>query len=108
MLTAIRARNYRCFAQLELELPPFAVFAGANGTGKSTLLDIPLLLGDLLQRGLLDAFLLPRAEQPARAQAFSELLHQGHGDGFALELTARIPNARVERLLLAAPPRIRG
>ncbi|BAZ11972.1 hypothetical protein NIES4071_38000 [Calothrix sp. NIES-4071] len=42
MITRIEAFKYRCFDQLDIKVGQYQVLAGANGTGKSTLLDIPL------------------------------------------------------------------
>ena len=49
-ITSLRVRNYRVFRDLELvDLPPLAVFVGANGTGKSTLFDVFAFLRDALR-----------------------------------------------------------
>jgi len=50
MISRIEAFNYRCFDRLDIKLGQYHVLAGANGTGKSTLLDIPLLLGEILSQ----------------------------------------------------------
>jgi predicted ATPase len=39
LLVNLSTRNYRCLADLSLELRPINVFFGANGSGKSTILD---------------------------------------------------------------------
>ncbi len=57
MISRIEAFRYRCFDRLDLKVGQYHVLAGANGTGKSTLLDIPLLLNDILSQGLVPAFL---------------------------------------------------
>ena len=47
---SLRVRNYRVFGNLELnDLPPLAIFVGANGTGKSTLFDVFAFLRDALR-----------------------------------------------------------
>ena len=81
MISRIQAFKYRCFEQLDIKVGDYHVLAGANGTGKSTLLDIPLLLGEILSRGLIPAFL----ESPAiggspRAQSLQELGHTEQRD----------------------------
>ncbi len=49
-ITSLRVRNYRVFRDLQLvDLPPLAVFVGANGTGKSTLFDVFAFLRDALR-----------------------------------------------------------
>lgn len=49
-ITSLHVKNYGPFRNLYLqELPPFAIFFGANGTGKSTLFDIFAFLRDSLQ-----------------------------------------------------------
>ena len=49
-LTSLRLRNWGPFAELDLEdLPPLAVFVGANGSGKSALFDVFAFLRDSLR-----------------------------------------------------------
>src|SRR5690242_9108519 len=94
MLTRIEAHDYRCFAELAVDLGEFHVLAGANGSGKSTLLDIPVLLGDLVSgQQISDAFLGENDGRPPRAGAFTELPHRGRGDGFTLAIEAQLPDA---------------
>ncbi|GAB3994141.1 hypothetical protein GCM10029992_07710 [Glycomyces albus] len=71
MITRIEAQNYRCFRNLAVDLERYQVLAGANGAGKTTFLDIPSLLGDLLStRRVSEAFLERRHPQLApRAHA---------------------------------------
>lgn len=45
----IRLRNFRAFREVDLQdLPAFAVFVGANGTGKTTLFSVFQFLHDAL------------------------------------------------------------
>ena len=49
-LQSLRIKNYGCLADFELqEIPPLAIFVGANGTGKSTLFDVFRFLSDCLR-----------------------------------------------------------
>jgi predicted ATPase len=76
MISRIQAFKYRCFDRLDIKVGQYHVLAGANGTGKSTLLDIPLLLGDILSRGLIPAFLeSPSIAGSPRAQSLQELVY---------------------------------
>src|SRR5438105_3985884 len=107
MISRIAAHRYRCFSNLDIALPAYSVFAGANGTGKSTLLDIPLFIGDILTDGLQQAMLgRPRQHQPPRAQAPRDLLYRGHGETAALLLEARLPPGIAEQLKSVAPQRL--
>jgi predicted ATPase len=46
----LKIRNFRVFQDAEIgEIPPLALFVGANGTGKSTLFDVFAFLRDALQ-----------------------------------------------------------
>jgi predicted ATPase len=48
-IEAIRLKNFRVFREVELrDLPSFAVFVGANGTGKSTLFSVFQFLQDAM------------------------------------------------------------
>ncbi len=49
-LQSLHIKNYGCLADFELqEIPPLAIFVGANGTGKSTLFDVFQFLSDCLR-----------------------------------------------------------
>jgi predicted ATP-dependent endonuclease of OLD family len=54
MIRRIEAHNYRCFPKLAIDLNCYHAFAGANGAGKGTLLDVPVLIGDMVPRQALD------------------------------------------------------
>ncbi|MFD3451726.1 AAA family ATPase [Streptomyces sp. NPDC058691] len=95
MITRIEAYNYRCFADLAINLSGFHVLAGANGSGKSTLLDIPVLLGELLgARRIEDAFLDPSRTtgRPPRALSLMEPAHRGRAGGFGFAVEAQLPS----------------
>ena len=51
-LRRIRAVNYRCLRNVDVELDEFHVLVGANGSGKSALFDALLFVGDTMQIGL--------------------------------------------------------
>lgn len=93
MITRIEAHNYRCFAQLAVDLGGYHVLAGANGSGKTTLLEIPPLLGDLLRaQRVADAFLRPTVPgDVARAGSVDELVHRGRGNDIVFAVEARLP-----------------
>lgn len=50
MISRIEARNYRCHQKLAIGLDRHHVLAGVNAAGKSTLLDGPVLIGDMPRR----------------------------------------------------------
>lgn len=91
MITRIEASNYRCFAQLSVEVNRYQVLAGANGSGKTTLLDIPVLLGDMVRaERVVDAFLRARGGAP-RAADLTDLLHRRRGADVVFAVEARLP-----------------
>ena len=51
-LRRIRAVNFRCLRNVDIELDEFHVLVGANGSGKSALFDALLFVGDSLLLGL--------------------------------------------------------
>jgi predicted ATPase len=55
LLVNLTTRNYRCLADLSLELRPINVFFGANGSGKSTILDTIWFFRDCAINGVEDA-----------------------------------------------------
>lgn len=48
-ITRIRAKNFRCLGDVDLELRPFTVVIGPNGAGKSSLLEAIRVLGSIHQ-----------------------------------------------------------
>ncbi|WP_445626602.1 methylation-associated defense system AAA family ATPase MAD3 [Nostoc sp. DSM 114167] len=104
MISRIEAFNYRCFERLDIKLGQYHVLAGANGTGKSTLLDIPLLLSEILSQGLVSACLeSPSIGGSPRAQNLQELLHYGKGNYFGFAIEADLPEEIIVKLLKYAP-----
>lgn len=55
MITKIEAVNYRVLRNVRQDLDSFVVLVGPNASGKSTFLDVPSFLGDLVRAGLEDA-----------------------------------------------------
>jgi predicted ATPase len=55
-IVSLKIRNYRTFQTVTLNnIPAFAVFVGANGTGKSNLFDIFGFLRDALKNNIRQA-----------------------------------------------------
>ena len=52
VIRRIRAVDFRCLREVDIELDQFHVLVGANGSGKSALFDVLLFAGDLLTAGL--------------------------------------------------------
>jgi predicted ATPase len=106
MITRIEATQYRCFDRLDVDLGESGVIVGANGAGKTTFLDIPTLLADLLSaKRLSAAFLQASGTRAPRAGTPRELLHQGQGDSFGFAIEARLPEHLIERLSTVATGR---
>lgn len=100
MISRIEAFKYRCFDRLDIKVGDYHVLAGANGTGKSTLLDIPLLLGEILSQGLVPAFLeSPSIAGSPRAQSLQELVHYCRGEYFGFAIEAKLPQEIIINLL---------
>ena len=51
MLKRFYADNFRCLTNFELELDEANVFLGANGTGKTSVLEVLRKIQDLIARG---------------------------------------------------------
>lgn len=94
MITRLEAYNYRCFIDLSVDLDRYQVLAGANGSGKTTMLDIPILIGDMLRsrRGLADAFLRRDDGRQARATGLNELLRCRGADDLRFIVEAQLPS----------------
>ncbi|HUZ54264.1 MAG TPA: AAA family ATPase [Streptosporangiaceae bacterium] len=93
MITRIEAHNYRCFPKLSVGLSRYHVLAGANGAGKTTFLDIPVLVGDMIrERRVVAAFLEQgEARQVPRATTLTDLPHKGTGETIGFAFEAKLP-----------------
>lgn len=81
-VVGILLRNFKAFKAINLaQLPPYSVFVGANGTGKSTLFDVFGFLRDCLRENV-------RAAVQKRG-GFKELATRG-SDNPAIEIRLRI------------------
>lgn len=56
MITRIKIDGFKSFSDFEVELKPFNVIVGANGSGKSNLLDALKLLRNLTEGSIAEAF----------------------------------------------------
>src|SRR4051794_1481607 len=84
MLTRLRASGFKNLVDVDISFGPFTCIAGANGVGKSNLLDAILFLSALADRPLLDAALSVR-DQGARTGDIRGLFHHV-GDHFDDEI----------------------
>ncbi|MFP4058356.1 MAG: methylation-associated defense system AAA family ATPase MAD3 [Candidatus Brocadiia bacterium] len=100
MITRIEALNYRCLRYVAQDLGPFHVLVGPNASGKSTFLDVPALIRDLLQEGL-------EATVASRAPNYRDLFWQQEGQSFALAVEAEIPEQVRARLRNNGPTHVR-
>jgi ABC-type Mn2+/Zn2+ transport system ATPase subunit len=99
MITRIEASRYRCFERLALDLGPYQVLVGRNGAGKSTVLDIPVLLGEIFEkRSIEKPFFGDRGRLAPRAASASDLVFSGKGDWFSFAVEARLPEFLVNQL----------
>lgn len=102
MITRIEATRYRCLERLDAELGEFCVLVGANGAGKSTFLDIPCLMSDLLhQRDIGAAFTTRLRDRPPRASTLQELVFANAGDQFSLAVEIELPKSVISSLLVS-------
>jgi len=95
VITRIQARNYKCLKDVDVSLSPFQVLVGANGSGKSTFMDVLGFIRDMLLEhdGL-------NAAVEKRARSLSELTWNGEGGAidFAVEVGRRDEEAEGGRI----------
>jgi predicted ATPase len=87
MIAKIEAVNYRCLSNVSQALGNFHVVGGPNGSGKTTFLEVPYILGLFARDGLDSVW------SATRARAFEELTFCGGGTSFQLALESAIPEA---------------
>jgi DNA repair ATPase RecN len=74
MLTRLRVSGFKNLVDVDISFGPFTCIAGANGVGKSNLLDAIVFLSALADRPLLDAALSVR-DQGAKTGDIRGLFH---------------------------------
>ncbi len=100
MFRLIEAKNYRCLKDVSQRLNPFEILVGANGSGKSTFLDVIAFLGDFMSDGL-------EASVERRTTNFHDLVWGRQMSSFHFLIQAQIPPGRCyERAMSAGPDRI--
>src|SRR5438105_4795977 len=87
MLTLVEAHSFRSLRFIQQRLERFHVLVGPNASGKTTFLDVPAFLSDLVSRGLDEAI-------RARTQNPEDLLWRRTGEQFELAIEASIPPDR--------------
>ena len=85
MLTRLKVSGFKNLNNVDVSFGPFTCIAGANGVGKSNLLDAITLLGALADRTLLDAALSVR-DQGAKTGDVRGLFHHS-GNEYADEMS---------------------
>lgn len=84
MITLIEALNYRCLRYLRQPLGAFQVLVGPNASGKTSFLDVPAILSEILSLGL-----RPAVER--RSSNYYDLIWGREGDCFELAVEAKVP-----------------
>jgi predicted ATPase len=87
MITLIEALRFRSLRYVRQPIGRFHVLVGPNASGKTTFLDVPALLGQLVSDGLDTAI-------RHRTQSFEDLVWRRSSQSFELALEARIPEDR--------------
>ena len=89
----IEIKNYRVFQDVKLtHLPPLVVIVGANGTGKSTLLDVLSFLKDALAGNVVSAV--------SRRGGFHELVSRGQSGPITITVKFRETGGRLATYIL--------
>ena len=80
---SIRVKNYKALRDVEIrDMPGFVVFVGANGTGKSTLIDLFSFLRDCLKDNARAAF--------DRRGGFRQVRSRGAGEDETIQIELKI------------------
>ncbi len=95
MICRIEALNYRSLRQVSQEVRPFEVLVGPNASGKSTFLDVPAFISDLVSDGLREATLFTEENGTGRARRLGELIFNQETDRFDLAVELAVPNSLI-------------
>ena len=79
MIRRLQALNFRCLRYVDVELGRFHILVGPNASGKSTLFDAIVFLGELVSKGL-------EAAVECRTSNFQDLVWGRPPDGLGFEL----------------------
>ena len=102
MFTCIQTRRFRCLKLTDQRLGPFQALVGPNASGKTTFLDLIVLLSDMMRfRGD-----VPEVVR-ARSADFTKLLWKGEGSSFQIAVEAQIP-AEIHAKLVKEKQLFRG
>jgi len=93
MIQRIEALNYRSLRYVSQELRPFQILVGPNASGKSTFLDVVVLLSDFVRHGLTNALLFGSELGRGRASRLDELIFNQSSDHFELAIELAIPES---------------
>lgn len=86
-LSGIELGNFKSVRADEVAIRPLTVIAGANSSGKSTLIQAVLALAQVSRRRI-DGRRFPLNDELARLGSFASLRHQGSGSGEPVRLGA--------------------
>lgn len=85
MITKLEIDGFKTFENFKIELSPFVVIAGANGSGKSNFFDAILLLSSLAQTDIKTAF---QEQRGSPSELFTQYMDGHHAESmrFVVEL----------------------
>lgn len=85
MISVLEALRYRCLRYVRQPVSRFQMLVGGNASGKSTFLDVPVLLQELLREGP------AKAIQKTRAPDVRDLVWMRAADSFEMAVELSIP-----------------
>ena len=81
MLNKITIKNYKCFPSQGFAMAPLTLLAGANGAGKSSLIQTILLLKEAIEDGRAEVTITPQKVFGGNIGKVAQLVSQDfHGD----------------------------
>jgi predicted ATPase len=88
LITRFKIRGFKNLVDVEVRFGPFTCIAGANGVGKSNLLDAIRFLSDTADRSLLEAALRVRDEESPRGDV--ESIFHRYGSHVAADISFEV------------------
>lgn len=101
MIDSIAVKNYKAFKEAELDIKPITILLGANSVGKSSLLQLLLLLKQTATFGTIDDTCPLKMYGPFTNMGSTSNLFHNHNSEVAIEISVSFRNEKILKEIAA-------